>query len=221
MMGSAPTSENRIRDELWLKNMRAIGIRIEFVRQKWPDLLKMARAGQLQMWQVGWSGQSADQFMQLCYGPSGGEANMAFFKNAEYDELYRKSRSTPTDTGREPLYARMTEIVAAYAPMGGGVYRMENTLLRPVGERLLQGHVPFPAMALSRRRRRAAEGREMSVERRPRGADCVPLGAANAVSAGVRAIVDIRRIVARTRQARDPEMRRQPGQPLAIEGCFA
>jgi oligopeptide transport system substrate-binding protein len=131
MMGSAPTSENRIRDELWLKNMRDIGIRIGFVRQKWPDLLKMARAGQLQMWQVGWSGQSADQFMQLCYGPSGGEANMAFFRNAEYDELYRKSRGTPTDAGREPLYARMSEIVAAYAPMGGGVYRMENTLLRP------------------------------------------------------------------------------------------
>ena len=54
-MGSAPTGENRIRDELWLKNMRDIGIRIEFLRQKWPDLLKMSRAGQLQMWQVGWT----------------------------------------------------------------------------------------------------------------------------------------------------------------------
>jgi oligopeptide transport system substrate-binding protein len=131
MMGSAPTSENRNRDELWLKNMRDIGIRIEFVRQKWPDLLKMARAGQLQMWQVGWAGQGADQYMQLCYGPSAGEANMARFQNAEYDNLYRQSRSVRTDAEREPLYARMSEIVAAYAPMGGGVYRMENTLLHP------------------------------------------------------------------------------------------
>jgi len=68
-MGSAPTGENRIRDELWLKNMRDIGIRIEYLHQKWPDLLKMSRAGQLQMWQVGWSATSADSFMELAYGP--------------------------------------------------------------------------------------------------------------------------------------------------------
>ena len=131
MMGSAPTSENRIRDELWAKNMRAIGIRIDFVRQKWPDLVKMARAGQLQMWQVGWAANSADPYMQLCYGPSAGEINLSRFRNAEYDELYRQSRKTANEADRERLYARMTEIVAAYAPMGGGVYRIDNTMLRP------------------------------------------------------------------------------------------
>jgi oligopeptide transport system substrate-binding protein len=131
MMGSAPTSENRTRDELWAKNMRAIGIRIDFVRQKWPDLVKMARAGQLQMWQVGWAANSADPYMQLCYGPSVGETNLSRFRNADYDELYRQSRKTASETERGRLYARMTEIVAAYAPMGGGVYRIENTMLRP------------------------------------------------------------------------------------------
>src|SRR4030095_13583364 len=85
-MGSAPTGENRIRDELGLKNMREIGIRIEYLHQKWPDLLKMSRAGQLQMWQVGWSATSADSFMELAYGPNGGESNLSFFKSAEYDD---------------------------------------------------------------------------------------------------------------------------------------
>jgi len=131
MMGSAPTGENRIRDELWLKNMRDIGIRIDFVHQKWPDLLKMARAGQLQMWQVGWTATSADSFMELAFGPSGGEANFSFFRNAEYDDLFLRSRIVRTDAERDKLYARMTEIVAAYAPMGGGIYRIENTLARP------------------------------------------------------------------------------------------
>jgi oligopeptide transport system substrate-binding protein len=131
MMGSAPTSENRTRDELWAKNMRAIGIRIDFVRQKWPDLVKMARAGQLQMWQVGWAANSADPYMQLCYGPSAGETNLSRFRNAEYDALYRQSRKTADDAERGRLYARMSEIVAAYAPMGGGVFRFENTMLRP------------------------------------------------------------------------------------------
>ena len=130
-MGSAPTGENRIRDELWLKNMRDIGIRIEYLHQKWPDLLKMSRAGQLQMWQVGWSATSADSFMELAYGPNGGESNLSFFKNAEYDDLFRQSRKAKTDAERDKLYARMTEIVAAYAPMGGGIYRIENTLAQP------------------------------------------------------------------------------------------
>jgi len=130
-MGSAPTGENRIRDELWLKNMRDIGIRIEYLHQKWPDLLKMSRAGQLQMWQVGWSATSADSFMELAYGPNGGESNLSFFKNAEYDDLFRQSRKAKTDAERDKLYSRMTEIVAAYAPMGGGIYRIENTLAQP------------------------------------------------------------------------------------------
>jgi oligopeptide transport system substrate-binding protein len=131
MMGSAPTGENRIRDELWLKNMRDIGIRIDFVHQKWPDLLKMSRAAQLQMWQVGWTATEADSYMQLAYGPTAGETNLARFRNEEYDRLYRESRKAKTDDERAKLYARMTAIVNAYAPFGGGVYRIENTIARP------------------------------------------------------------------------------------------
>lgn len=130
-MGSAPTGENRIRDELWLKNMRAIGVRIEFQQQKWPDLLKMARAGQLQMWSVGWTADSADSYMELGYGPSAGQTNLSFFRNDEYDELFRKSRALALEGERDKVYARMTEILNAYAPLGGGIYRIENTLAKP------------------------------------------------------------------------------------------
>ena len=91
----------------------------------------MARAGQLQMWQVGWSGTAADVYMQLAFGPNGGETNMSFFRNAEYDDLFRQSRRAKDAAERDRLYARMTGIVAAYAPMGGGVFRIENTIARP------------------------------------------------------------------------------------------
>ncbi len=130
-MGSAPTGENRIRDELWLKNMRAIGVRIEFQRQKWPDLLKMARAGQLQMWSLGWSADSADSYMELAYGPGAGQTNLSFFRNDEYDDLLRRSRALRLDGERDKLYMRMTEILNAYAPLGGGVNRIDSTLAKP------------------------------------------------------------------------------------------
>ncbi|MEP7330282.1 MAG: ABC transporter substrate-binding protein [Betaproteobacteria bacterium] len=131
VMGSAPTGENRIRDELWLKNMKEIGIRIDFLRQKWPDLLKMSRAGQLQMWQLGWTASSADSFMRLAYGPNAGETNLGRFKNVEYDDLFVQSTRVRTDAEREKLYARMTGIIANYAPIGGGIYRIENTITQP------------------------------------------------------------------------------------------
>ena len=130
-MGSAPTGENRIRDELWLKNMKEIGIRIEFLKQKWPDLLKMSRAGQLQMWQLGWTADTAESFMQLAYGPDAGETNLGRFKNAEYDDLFRQSRRVRTDAERDQLYAKMTGIISAFAPIGGGIFRIENTITQP------------------------------------------------------------------------------------------
>ena len=131
VMGSAPTGENRIRDELWQKNMRAIGVRIDFLRQKWPDLLKMSRAGQLQMWMLGWSSSTAESYMELNYGPSAGQTNLSRFKNAEYDALFLQSRRVKSDAERDKIYAQMTQIVAAYTPIGGGVYRIENTIAQP------------------------------------------------------------------------------------------
>ena len=44
-LGSPPDSESREFDELWKRSMDAVGIRIEFVKQKWPDLLKMSTCG--------------------------------------------------------------------------------------------------------------------------------------------------------------------------------
>src|SRR4029453_537315 len=44
-LGSPPSSEDREFDELWKRSMDAVGIRIEFVKQKFQDLLKMSTAG--------------------------------------------------------------------------------------------------------------------------------------------------------------------------------
>ena len=111
MMGSQPTGRERERDELWKKSLNAIGIRVDFVKQKWPDLLKMARAGQLQFWQVGWitTAGDGDAFMQLLYGPNAAQSNLGRFRNAEYDALYVQSKRGPAGTrARGALRARWT-----------------------------------------------------------------------------------------------------------------
>ena len=48
-----PDSIERQFDENWQKNLDAIGVRIRFDTAQWPENLKAARAGKLQMWRLG------------------------------------------------------------------------------------------------------------------------------------------------------------------------
>jgi len=133
VMGSATSGRDRARDELWKKSMTRIGIRIDFLVQKWPDLLKMGRAGKLQMWPVGWITQynEGDAFMQLLYSRNIGQSNYSRFALPEYDELYRQTKRRPAGPERTALYRKMSELVNAYNPWDLGVWRVENTLVRP------------------------------------------------------------------------------------------
>ena len=132
-MGSSTSGRDRERDELWKKSMAAIGIKIDFIKQKWPDLLKMGRAAKLQMWPVGWitTYGEGDAFMQLLYSKNIGQSNYSRFVNAEYDELYRQSKRIPDSPERNAIYRKMALIIAAYNPWDLGVYRYENTVVRP------------------------------------------------------------------------------------------
>ena len=133
VMASATSGRERELDELWQKSMKAIGIRMEFMKQKWPDLIKMGKAGQLQMWRIGWITQygEGDAFAQLLYGKNIGQTNYSRFALPQYDDLYRQSRQLPDGPPRNEVYRKMSTLVAAYNPWWLGVYTMENTLAQP------------------------------------------------------------------------------------------
>ena len=113
--------------------MSALGIRIDFIKQKWPDLLKMGRAGKLQMWPVGWINTygEGDAFIQLLYSKNIGQSNYSRFALPEYDELYRKSKRVPDGAERNALYPQDGRAHRRVQPWDLGVYRIENTLVRP------------------------------------------------------------------------------------------
>ena len=87
-------------------DMQAIGVRVEFVNRRWSDLLKMAQEGQLQLWMLGIFATTGDAVMLGLYGPNAGHNNLARFRNAEFDDLYRKSKRTRDDAERTRLYDR-------------------------------------------------------------------------------------------------------------------
>jgi ABC-type transport system substrate-binding protein len=118
-------------DDLWLRSMREVGIKMDFKVQTFPEAIKAAHAGQLQFAGFGWSGDIADDFMRIFYGPGAGNANLSRFKNAEYDALYEKSRRTPDVAERNRMYATMTSIISAQTPWCPTTYRISSTVSQP------------------------------------------------------------------------------------------
>src|SRR6266542_3885701 len=105
----------------------------EFVKQKWPDLLKMSRAGQLQMWSLGNISFTTEAFgfFDLLYGPRSGVTNLARFKLPEFDKLYDQARQLPDSPERTRLFEQMSQLVTAYAPWKLDAYRYETVLVYP------------------------------------------------------------------------------------------
>ena len=156
--GLAPTLIARQGDELWKKNMDAIGIRMAFKKDKTPELRKMARLGKIPMRADGWNADypDAENYMQLLYGPNAGQENQARFKLPEFDALYDRARKLPDSPERTALFDKMTELVLAYAPWRLTEHRFEDQLLQPwVGP-----YVPHPikgqVLAIRRRRHEGA-----------------------------------------------------------------
>ena len=130
---SLPTSLARQEDEQWKKCMDAIGLRIEFKRDRQQELRKMARQGKIPMRTDGWDADypDAENFMQLLYGPNVGQENHARFSLAEFDRLYDAARKLPDSPERTRLFDRMTEVALAYAPWRLMEHRIEDHLLQP------------------------------------------------------------------------------------------
>jgi ABC-type transport system substrate-binding protein len=132
-IGSVPSAFDRQLEELWDKSLKSIRIRAEFVKQKWPDLLKQARAGQLQMWGLGNTSATPEGFgfMQLLYGPNAGLSNLPRFNLPEFNEAYEKGKRLPNGPERDKLLHKMSELVSIYAPWHLLAYRYENNLRWP------------------------------------------------------------------------------------------
>ena len=131
--GTSPSALERQYDELWLRSLNAIGIRLEMVTQPWADLYKMAHNGQLQFWRLANTASSTDgySFLGMLYGPNAGLANLARFKLAEFDKRYDASKKIPSGPERDKLVREMSQIVAAYAPWKLNSYRIENVVVYP------------------------------------------------------------------------------------------
>ena len=129
---STPTARDGQFDELWKRSMDDIGIRMEVVKGKWPDILKAARMGKVQFWQLGGvaSAPDADTWLQSLWSRNP-EGNLARFHLPAYDALYEKARRIQPGPERTHLYQEMARLVVAYAPWKVNTHRIRTDLWYP------------------------------------------------------------------------------------------
>ncbi len=120
-------------DELFKKDMDAIGLRLALKVAQWPENLKSTRAGQFMTWRVGSSAASPDGqgALERAYGPSTGKGNLARFQLKAFDAVYDRLKMLPDGPERLAGFDDATRLLVSYMPYRVGVHRILTDLSDP------------------------------------------------------------------------------------------
>ena len=117
-MSTTPEGIQRQIDELFNKDMKRIGLCIPFHTAKWPEQLKAARGGKLQMWSVAYASVAPDGVTaaQRMSSKHAGGNNISRFSLPEADRIVDQLQELPDGPERQALFARIQNIGNAYMP---------------------------------------------------------------------------------------------------------
>jgi ABC-type transport system substrate-binding protein len=132
-IASMGTQNDRVKNELWQRNMRAIGIRVAIETSTWPELLKRTRAGELMKWGYGWSAGNPDggYFLSIAYGPNAADSNDPRFKLDAYDRLFEQAQRLPDGPERNAVIRQAKDLLVAYMPYKALAHRISHDLVQP------------------------------------------------------------------------------------------
>ena len=131
---SRPDSLGRQQEEMWQKAFNLISIRMEGVKEKFPEQIKLEKQCKLMMRTASWIADwpDGDNFMQLLYSKNIHQNNNACASIPEYDRLYERSlRLEPDSPERDKLYREMAKVIENYAPWRLDISRYRNMLVQP------------------------------------------------------------------------------------------
>jgi ABC-type transport system substrate-binding protein len=118
VMHSESSTVGRLRDELWRKNLNAIGLNVSFKSDKKTEIIKASRLGAVMMFETNWVADfpDGDNFYQLLYGPNAGRANYARFNLPAYNRRYEQARLMAESPQRTAVYDELAQLIHAYTP---------------------------------------------------------------------------------------------------------
>ncbi|SEL77246.1 ABC-type transport system, substrate-binding protein [Roseateles sp. YR242] len=130
---TTPEAFQRQIDEIYQKNLAAIGLRINFKTGKWPENLKAMRAGRFSIWSLATSGSKPDgqdSLGRLYSGQINGQ-NYARFTLPALDKLYQQVSHLPDGPERAAVFLETKRISAAYMPYKYRLHRYITDIARP------------------------------------------------------------------------------------------
>jgi ABC-type transport system substrate-binding protein len=128
-----PDSLGRQQEEMWQKAFALISVRMEGVKEKFPEQIKLEKQCKLMMRTASWIADwpDGDNFMQLLYSKNIHQNNNACASIPEYDKLYEQTlRLEPDSPERDRLYREMAKLIEAYAPWRLDISRYRNQLVQ-------------------------------------------------------------------------------------------
>jgi len=123
-------SQFRQLDELWQKNLSAVGLKLRLKVAQWPENLKMVQSGRFMVWSVGSSAVQPDgqQSLQRFYGPASGGQNLSRFRHAGFDKIYEQMQGMADGPEREALFLQAKRIGISFMPYKNHVHRIVTDL---------------------------------------------------------------------------------------------
>jgi len=125
-VSTLPEQVYRQFNQLLKRDMDAIGVRVNFKIASWPENLKAARAGKLQIWSLSSLGSGGDGqgMITRYYGPQAGNQNFPRFKHPRMDEIHDRMTVLPDGPERLALFAEAQKLAVAYMPYKFQVHRL-------------------------------------------------------------------------------------------------
>ncbi len=132
-LASAPDRRGREGQQLWKRNMDAIGVQMSFRNAQWPELLRQARAGRMMLWQLGQNANSPDggELLDMAYGPNKGFGNFSRFDLPSFNALHERQSTMPDGPERNELLREQVRLLVAYAPIKVRLHQIANGLSQP------------------------------------------------------------------------------------------
>lgn len=116
MVGAA-TQSQRAFNEIFKRNMDAIGVRTEFRSMPFQDMKRAAAAGQLMMWRQSWWGQFPQDLYGSLVGSRPNTANPSRFNLPRYNDLFIKQLAMPFGQERTAVWREMDRLLSAFTPL--------------------------------------------------------------------------------------------------------
>ncbi|MFK7961370.1 MAG: ABC transporter substrate-binding protein [Phycisphaerales bacterium] len=120
--------------EMYQRNLNEVGIQTNPRYVDFAQLTEALDKSQAPMFSLAWgmAYPDAEYNLQLFYGPNEAPGPNAFnFKNAEYDELYKRIKVMAPGPERTAVYERMQTIINEYCVFVGSQARVRQYLVHP------------------------------------------------------------------------------------------